>query len=222
MKNNIVIAIDGPAGSGKSTIARLAAKKLGILYIDSGAIYRAITLLFLKENVNNYEETKALLEKAKMQFKTGNNGVLVFLNGKDVTQEIRSKQVTANVSAVSEEPKVREVVTGKLRELAKDKAVVIDGRDIGTAVFPEADLKIYLEASLEERAKRRCEELKSSGAASSFDEIKRDIARRDKHDSERRLSPLKQANDAIVLDTTSLSIGEGVNFITKRFENLEC
>lgn len=218
MKKKIVIAIDGPAGSGKSTIARLVAKKLKILYIDSGAIYRAYTLQYLREEINLEEQETLVefLERTTVNLESGKNGALIFVNRENVTKEIRSLEVTANVSLISENKNIREVVTKKLRSEAEHNSLVMDGRDIGTVVFPDAALKIFLTASIEERARRRKDDLKSAGVETDFKKIKNDIQRRDKHDSERYLAPLQKPDDAILLDTTNLAIDECVDFIIEK------
>ena len=217
MKKKVVIAIDGPAGSGKSTIARLVAKKLKFLYIDSGAIYRAYTLQYLREGINLEDQGVLVefLERATVNLKNGENGILIFVNRENVTKEIRSVEVTANVSSISENKSIREVVTRKLRSEAKHNSLVMDGRDIGTVVFPDAELKVFLTASIEERARRRKDDLKSAGVETDLEKIKDDIQKRDKHDSERNLAPLRKPDDAILLDTTNLAIDECVDFIVK-------
>ncbi len=217
MNKKVVIAIDGPAGSGKSTIARLVAKKLKFLYIDSGAIYRAYTLQYLREGINLEDQGVLVefLERATVNLKNGENGVLIFVNREDVTKEIRSAEVTANVSSISENKSIREVVTRKLRSEAEHNSLVMDGRDIGTVVFPDAELKVFLTASIEERARRRKDDLKSAGVETDLEKIKDDIQKRDKHDSERNLAPLRTPDDAILLDTTNLAIDECVDFIVK-------
>ncbi|MFQ5648876.1 MAG: (d)CMP kinase [bacterium] len=219
-----VIAIDGPAGCGKSTVARKVAQKLGIFYLDSGAIYRTVTLLLLRSKVDisrKNGEMPALLQKRTIDLESVDTGVRVLLNGDDVTRQIRSPQVTAHVSTVSENKSVREAVNNKIRALAENRTVVLEGRDIGTVVFPRADLKIFMSASLKERARRRYEELRAAGVGTSLQEIELDIARRDKHDSERELAPLRQAADAIVLDTTNLTIDEAVDFVINAFNKIE-
>lgn len=218
MKKRIVIAIDGPAGSGKSTIARLVAKNLNILYIDSGAIYRAYTLQCLREGIKleDEESLSIFLERLAVNLESGETGTEIFIESENVSKEIRSAEVTANVSSISENRSIREIVTRKLREAAEHRSVVMDGRDIGTVVFPDAQLKIFLTASLEERARRRMNDFKSAGVKTDLEKIKRDIQARDKHDTERKLAPLLKPDDAILFDTTNLTIDECVDFIAKK------
>ena len=213
-----MIAIDGPAGSGKSTTARLLAKRLGVSYIDSGALYRAITLQCINQKVDirNLEEMASLLNQIDVKLETGESGNVVFLNGKNVTAEIRMPQVTTQVSAVSALPAVREKVTQMLKHISENRAIVLEGRDIGTVVFPNADLKIYMEAAIEERARRRHRELNDSGVVSNLENITSDINRRDQQDSQRLISPLSKAPDAIVLNNTAMSIEDAVEFIVDK------
>jgi len=210
-EDKLIIAIDGPAGSGKSTIAKLVAEKLGILYLDSGAIYRAVTLLFLKEKLDFSNENKQippLLRVSKVGLRKSGNSVQVFLDDVDVTVEVRSQRVTQNVSAVSALTLVREHVTALLRKMADKQAVIMDGRDIGTVVFPDAHLKVYMEASLDVRASRRQNDNDASGL--SLDALKEDIARRDSLDAGRAVAPLRKPNDAFCINTTDLTIRQVV------------
>lgn len=222
MKRNLVIAIDGPAGSGKSTAARRLAKRLGISYIDSGAVYRAITLQCINEGIDiqNSETVDELLRRTAVKLDAGDNGNVVFLNGRNVTAEIRLQPVTAKVSAVSALPAVRKKVTQMLRQISRNRSIVLEGRDIGTAVFPNADLKIYMEASIEERSRRRYRELHDAGVSADLENIKSEISRRDLHDSQRSLDPLSKAADAIVLNNTEMSIDDGVEFIAQKVKEL--
>jgi len=223
LAEHIVVAIDGPAGSGKSTVAKEVARRLGILYLDSGAFYRAITLFFVKEKLDfsdQNEQILALLKNVDIQLVNRDGKAQVLLNGRDVTREIRSQEVTLNVSAISELACVREVITEKLRQISEHASVVMDGRDIGTAVFPAADLKIFMSASLEERARRRYLETKRSGQRVEMEAIRKDIARRDKHDSERAIAPLCKAGDAVELDTTDMTIDESVELIVSKCREL--
>jgi len=204
------LAIDGPAGSGKSTISSLIAKKLGMTHIDTGAMYRAVTLLAIElGNDLTLESTYYFLEKSKIHYDFDR----IFINDRDVTEDIRSDKVTKNVSLVSSFSYVRR----KLVELQKDAAnkgnIVMDGRDIGTVVLPNADLKIFLTANVEERAKRRLKEQLKKGKESDIHKVIEDILNRDQKDSTRKESPLKIADDAIVLDTTYLTIDEVINKI---------
>ncbi|MFQ5602911.1 MAG: (d)CMP kinase [bacterium] len=217
-KKNIIIAIDGPAGSGKSTTAQMVAKRLNISYIDSGAFYRAYTLQILQNHISLQDETAIddILAQTHVMVQTSEKGTRVELNGRDVSKEIRSPEVTAYVSSVSKHPKVRQAVTQKLWEIAENKSIILEGRDIGTKVFPNADLKIYLEASIQARAERRHHELVAAGMDSDKERMAAEIAARDKQDSERILSPLMKADDAVILNNTNLSIEESVNFIVQK------
>ena len=218
MIKKITVAIDGPAGSGKSTVARLLAKKLGVLNIDSGAVYRAVTLLLLRKKVDlrKRNQIKKILSDTKIELVEDYEKVSVLLNGQDVSKEIRSLQVTGRVSAVSKKREVREFVNALLTEIAEDKSVVMEGRDIGTVVLPNADLKIFLEATSNERARRRNAELRSSGMETNLEQIKKDIIKRDRLDSRRAVSPLKKADDAILIDTTDLEKEEVVDRIANK------
>ena len=210
---NFQIAIDGPSGAGKSTIAKLLALKLGFVYVDTGAMYRAITLkaLELKINLENESEYD-FLEETVISFE----GDSIYLDGKDVSQEIRSLEVTVNVSLVSKFKTVRDYLVSMQRKIALDANVVMDGRDIGTVVLKDANLKVYLDATIEERARRRRDERISKGEeVSSLEETIEEIKVRDHKDSTRLISPLRKAEDAILIDTTNLSIEEVIEEITK-------
>ena len=204
----INIAIDGPAGAGKSTVAKLVAKKLGFLYIDTGAMYRALTLKALEVGIdlNDAKELSALAFKTTVNLKESAEGLKVFLDERDVSLDIRSPLVSQNVSLVAKVSGVREKMVSLQREMASHGGVVMDGRDIGTFVLPDAHKKFFLTASLEERANRRYMELKEQGYSIDFEELIKDIADRDKLDQEREIAPLIQAVDAILIDTTGLSI----------------
>ncbi len=206
MKN--IIAIDGPAGAGKSTIAKSLAQELAYLYIDTGAMYRAVAYQALQSGVALTDAGRlaqiAAGAQIDMRLEDGQNKI--FLNGREVTAEIRLPQVSAAASPVSAVAAVREQMVPKQRELAARGRVVLDGRDIGTVVLPQADCKIYLTASLDERAERRYKELLTKGLPADLAEVRRDIEERDYRDTHREASPLRQAEDAVYLDTTGLSI----------------
>ncbi|MBZ4655537.1 MAG: CMP/dCMP kinase [Thermoanaerobacter sp.] len=199
----VKIAIDGPAGAGKSTVAKKLAKLLNYTYIDTGAMYRAITYKAIQEKVNLIEENKIadIAQSADIILE----GEKIFLDGKDISEEIRKPGVSEKVSLVSKIPKVREILVQKQRKIAEGKNVVMDGRDIGTVVLPDAQFKFFLTASLEERAKRRYRELKTKNVNVSYYEVLKEIENRDTIDSQRDTSPLKIAEDSIVIDTTYLS-----------------
>lgn len=216
-KKHLVIAIDGPAGAGKSTVARRVADELGYLYIDTGAMYRAATWLVIQRNVNvqDLESIVELTGRTKIELKpdTGCSsvgGVSVFVDGQDVTREIRSQQVTRLVSPVSAIPGVRQHLVAQQQEMASRGAVVMDGRDIGTVVLPRADIKIFLTASPEIRARRRLKDLEVLGEKADFEVLLEEIKQRDYQDSTRAVSPLRQAQDAIPLNTDNLDINEVV------------
>ncbi len=208
MDKKISIAIDGPAAAGKSTVAKLVAETLSYIYIDTGAMYRALTYKALSQEINfEYEsELHKLLSETEIELVAENKRQIVYLDGSDVTDEIRSAQVTNSVSIVSRHPSVREEMVKRQQLLASDGGVVMDGRDIGTHVLPDAELKVFLIASVEERANRRHEENLQKGYPSNLKQLHMEIEQRDKLDSEREVAPLKQAEDAILIDTTSLAI----------------
>lgn len=213
----ISIAIDGPAAAGKSTVAKKLAEKLSYLYIDTGAMYRALTYLALQKGIDVDDEQALLqlLRNTYIELKPSEHGQHVFVNGEDVTNVIRSEDVTNNVSFVAKHSLVREEMVARQQALGAQGGVVMDGRDIGTHVLPHAEVKIFLKASVEERAKRRHAENIARGFASDLETLKEEIARRDKIDSEREVAPLKKAEDAVEIDTTSLSIDDVVNEIMK-------
>ncbi len=215
MDKRISIAIDGPAAAGKSTVAKVVAKKLSYVYIDTGAMYRPITYAALEQKVDieNEEQLMEVVKNVKIEFQQGENTQLVFLNGQDVSEVIRTPEVTNRVSIVAKHRLVREEMVRRQQELAEKGGVVMDGRDIGTHVLPDAEVKIFMLASVEERAERRHLENMNKGFDSNLEQLKEEIAQRDKLDSEREVSPLKKADDALELDTTSLSIEEVVQKI---------
>ncbi|GAV24622.1 cytidylate kinase [Carboxydothermus islandicus] len=206
------IAIDGPAGAGKSTVAKILAKKLGFTYLDTGAMYRAVTVLFLENNLSLADENgiKRLLENADIKIIPGDEGQKILLNERDVTDLIRTPQVSELVAKVSALPEVREYLTELQRKIIAKGNVVADGRDIGTVVMPEAEVKIFLTASAEERARRRHRELLARGYEVSYEEVFREVLKRDELDTTREISPLRKAEDAILVDTTGLKIEEVV------------
>jgi cytidylate kinase len=210
----IIIAIDGPAGSGKSTTAKLLAKKLGYLYIDTGAMYRAVTLFWLRSNLPLEEKYLApLLDNIKVDLLNKNDHLIILLNGEDVSSEIRKPEVTNYVSPISTFESVRNFLVAQQRNLGNAGGVVMDGRDIGTVVFPNAELKIFLVANTEERVRRRLKELQASGIDIDKDEVERQIVERDRIDSQRTHSPLRKSEDAIEIDTTNLTIEQQVEII---------
>ncbi|OIU71220.1 (d)CMP kinase [Rossellomorea aquimaris] len=214
------IAIDGPAAAGKSTVAKIVAGKLSYLYIDTGAMYRSLTYKAIRSDIDLHDQTKLtkLLETTKIELEPSEKGQLVFLDGENVTDEIRQAEVTNSVSHIAVHPLVREEMVKRQQELAREGGVVMDGRDIGTHVIPDAEVKIFLLASVEERAQRRHEENVSKGYPSDLEKLKEEIALRDKIDSEREVAPLKKAEDAIEIDTTSLGIPEVVDRIMSLVE----
>jgi len=213
----MIIAVDGPAGSGKSTISKLLAKELGLVYLDTGAMYRLFTLKMLKENVSFSDNDKIneLLEKLNINIENDK----FYLDDEDVSEEIRKTDVAENVSKTAAIKEVREKMVNLQREFSKSKNVILDGRDIGTVVFPEADIKIFLVADPRERAERRFKELKAEGENISLDSIYENILKRDRLDSTRENSPLKKANDAIEVDTTGKNIEEVKNIILNLYNN---
>lgn len=217
MKKNIQIAIDGPAGAGKSTIAKIVAEALGFTYIDTGAMYRAVTYKAMQQNIHLDDETKLaeMLASSTIDLKPSSEGQLVFLDGKNVSAEIRSNEVTSSVSQVAAHAKVRELLVAQQQKLAANGGVVMDGRDIATHVLKTAELKIFMSATVEERARRRFIDNQKRGIESSIEKLQEEIALRDKMDSEREASPLIQAEEAIFLDTTALSIDEAAQAILK-------
>lgn len=211
MEKKISIAIDGPAAAGKSTIAKIVAQKLLYTYIDTGAMYRALTYKALEHNLDIKDEDKLLqlLMKLNITFEQGSDKQQVFVNDENITELIRNEHVTKNVSHVAKHPNIRKEMVNRQRSFANDGGVVMDGRDIGTHVLPEAEVKIYLIASPEERAKRRYRELLEKGYDVDLEELKKEIIARDSMDMNRTFSPLVKAEDAIEIDSTLLSI-EGV------------
>lgn len=214
MMNYNALAIDGPAAAGKSTVAKLLAKRLGYIYIDTGAMYRAATYkaILLKIDLND-PDAFSFLDNTKMDFHDGE----LYVDGENISQKIRTHQVSNNVSLVSSHISVRNKLVAIQQQIAKEANVVMDGRDIGTVVLPHADLKIFMTASVEERARRRHEENLLTGIESEYNRILKDIEKRDKFDSTRIYNPLRQAEDALYLDTTTLDINNVTDNIYKQF-----
>ena len=207
-----VVAIDGPAGSGKGTITKLVAEKTGLVNIDTGAMYRCVALKSLKSNIN-YEETERvekLLENIKIEIKREGENQIIFLDGEDVSTQIRTPEIDACVAKFAALACVRNKVTPMQREMGQKQDIIMEGRDIGTTVFPNADVKIYLDASVEERAKRRYKQNLEKGIQTSYEEVLDSIIKRHKLETEREISPLVQAEDAIYLDSSNLTIEEVV------------
>lgn len=215
MNKQINIAIDGPAGAGKSTVARRVADHLTFLYIDTGAMYRALTFKAIEKSVDLEDgpALKALLDTTLIDLQVGESEQLVLIDHRDVTTDIRSSHVTNNVSFVARQSEVREEMVKRQQLLADRGGVVMDGRDIGTHVLPESELKVFLSASVEERALRRYKELIQNGIEADYEQIKEEIALRDKRDTEREVAPLVKASDAIEIDTTTMTISEVVDHI---------
>lgn len=210
--SNFIIALDGPSGSGKSTIANILAKKLKISYLNTGSMYRAVTLFFLENNIKKSDKIDIdLLRKINIDIK----GDKVFLNEKDVSEKIRNKEVTENVSWVSSIFLVRKYLVDMQRKISQNKSIILDGRDIGTVVFPNAKYKFFLVASSEVRAKRRYEQ---NEIDKSLEEIQKDIEKRDYLDSHREISPLKKTEDAIEIDSSNLTIDETIEEIINKMD----
>ena len=214
----IVIAIDGPAASGKSTTARLVADRLGYLHIDTGAMYRAVTLRVLEEKIplDDREGIGTLAEATSIRLERSDSKNRVYVGDRDVSREIRSEPVTGSVSAVSSYQRVRDVLVREQRRIARDGGVVLEGRDIGTVVLPNADLKIFMVARVSERVRRRKIELEAVGVDIEAARLEQEILERDRLDSTRAVSPLRKASGAIEVDTTSMSIEEQVQFVVDR------
>ena len=211
----MIVAIDGTAGSGKSTTAKGVAEKLGLHYLDTGAMYRAATAAVLSASIDSDDESAVsdCVETIEIDF--DESGRLIFLNGMDVSQTIRGREVTQNVSAVSAYPRVRKRMVAMQREIAGYRDFVVEGRDIGTVVFPNADFKFFIVASIEERAKRRQKDLAGLGIEQTVNDIVKNLKRRDALDSSREVSPLTKSEDAVEVDTTSMNIKQQIDLIVR-------
>lgn len=223
MNKNISVAIDGPGGAGKSTAAKAVAKKYGFIYVDTGAIYRTVGLAVKRAGADPAKpgEVAPLLGRLKIELAYDGAGTQrMLLNGEDVSDEIRTPAMSMYASAVSALPEVRAFLLDMQRSAAERHSVVMDGRDIGTVVLPKADVKIFLTASPEERARRRYEELRAKGAPQSLEEVRRDMDRRDRNDSGRAIAPLKPAEDSVTLDSTGLSIEEVTDIISAHIDGV--
>ena len=218
---SFIVAIDGPAGTGKGTMASRLSKKYNLVNIDTGATYRCVTLEMMNQNIGMDEEEKIaeMLKSIQIELSTEKGKQKVFLNGQDVTDKIRSKEVSANVSPVSSIKQVRLAMGGLQRKMAQGKDVIMEGRDIGTYVFPNADVKIYLDATPEERARRRVKQNEELGIKDTYEDILKNIKTRDSIDKGREMGALKQAEDAIYIDSSNMSIEEVVEEVAKIINN---
>ncbi|WP_347297312.1 (d)CMP kinase [Dolosigranulum savutiense] len=220
MSKHLTIAVDGPASSGKSTVAKAVANRLGLTYIDTGAMYRSITLYALQKNIDMEDEKAVahLLNDVTIRFEEGSANQHVWLNHTEVTEAIRQEDVTRQVSLISSYRSVREKLVEQQRQMAESKDVIMDGRDIGTVVLPNATKKFFLKASAEERARRRTDEYKQKGIQVEYQQVLADIQARDQYDSNRAISPLKKPHDAIVIDSTTMTIDEVVEAIIQNIQ----
>lgn len=202
----IQIAIDGPASSGKSTVAKIIARNLDLIYLDTGAMYRVATFVALQKETDDAKEIIEFIEKNPISFMNGQKGQEVLMSSENVTEVIRTNEVTNTVSKISAMTEIREFMVAEQQRIAKNGGIIMDGRDIGTVVLPKADLKIFLVASVDERAERRYKENLSKGIPTDLERLKIEISERDRKDSTRAISPLKQAEDAILLDLSLIHI----------------
>ena len=218
---SFIVAIDGPAGSGKGTVTELVCKKLNLINISTGAAYRSVALAILQNNISSDDTNKIieLLDKIDIEFRKENDKDLVYLNGEEVTKRIRQKDVTSIVSKVSSIKEVRLKLNKIFKKIAENKNVIMEGRDIGTCVFPNANVKIYLDASIEERAKRRVKQNEELGINIPYEEIKEDIQKRDEADKNKKIGALKKADDAIYIDSSNMTIEEVTDKIVEIIKN---
>ncbi len=218
MKARLTIAMDGPAGSGKSTIAQRLAEELDYLYLNSGSMYRAMTLLSLRKG-EDPTDVCTLTELAKRyRIDFSDNGKITLLNGEDVSDALRTPEIDRAITDIAKIPEVRHEMVKQQRRIGENGGIIVEGRDVTTVVFPDADLKFYISASVEERAKRRFTEQKAKGIETTLEQVEEEIRIRDEIDESREHSPLRTAEDAIVVDTTSMTIDEAVNFVLNRVE----
>ena len=218
----INVAIDGPAGAGKSTVAKAAAKELGYIYVDTGALYRTVALNAVRNSIiDDSEKIVDMLSSTRVELKYVDGVQAVYLNGEDVSSLIRTPEISMGASKVSAIPEVRAFLLDLQRDMAKTSDILMDGRDIGTNVLPDASLKIYLTASADVRAKRRYDELQEKGTDCDIDQIKSDIMARDKQDMEREIAPLCKAEDAILVDSSDMSIPQVIDTIISEFKKIK-
>ena len=215
--NNFAVAIDGPSGAGKSSLARRCAAELGFLYVDTGAIYRTVGLAALRRGIDRRDEAQvaAILPELVIALRYEDGEQRMFLNGEDVSRQIRLPEISLCASDVSAHAAVRDYLMETQRRLARENRVIMDGRDIGTVVLPDAPLKIYLTASAEARAERRMKELAAKGVEQSFEEVLREIVQRDEQDMSREVAPLRRAEDAVLVDTTEIDFEESFRLLCR-------
>ncbi len=217
-QRKLVIAIDGPAAAGKSTTAKLVAGRLGYLHIDTGAMYRAVTLKVLRAGIppDDHAAVARMLDSTRVELRQSGASISVLLDGEDVSEEIRTPAVTRAVSEVSSQHAVREAMVREQRRMGSAGGIVLEGRDIGTVVFPDADLKFFMIAGIDARARRRRDEFRARGVDASLDSLRKEIEDRDRLDSTRTESPLRRAADAVVVDTSDMTIEQQVDFVVRR------
>ena len=215
-----MITLDGPAAAGKSTVARRLAGRLGVRYLDTGAMYRAVTHEALRSGVDmdDPEQLARLARRTRIELRPDGRGLRVFCEGRDVTDEIRSPEVTANIYRVADRPEVRQALRARQREFARRCDLVAEGRDQGTEVFPDAEVKFFLDASLEERARRRQRDLRADGCEAALDEVMAQVARRDARDSSRPVGALRRLDDMVLIDSTKMAVDEVVEAMVAEIE----
>jgi cytidylate kinase len=218
MKERLTIAMDGPAGSGKSTIAQRLAKKLDYLYLNSGSMYRAVTLLSLGEEGASTDVSMLTKLAKSCRIDFSDNGKITLLNGEDVSDVLRTPEIDRAIVDIAQVPEVRHEMVKQQRRIGENGGIIVEGRDVTTVVFPDADLKFYINASVEERAKRRYAEQTAQGIETTLKQVEKEIRDRDQMDESREHSPLRAAKDAIVVDTTSMTINQAVDFVLNRVE----